>query len=124
VPDGMRSRVHQFDAREGGSFRVTLTYDEATATGKSGAHTDTYHGTFVALVTDRHVVETLEFETSDPEMQGEMTITTTLADADGGTDVDVVHEGLPPGVSVADNETGTSMALANLADLAALVEAG
>jgi uncharacterized protein YndB with AHSA1/START domain len=53
VPDGMRSRVHQFDAREGGSFRVTLTYDEATATGKSGAHTDTYHGTFVALVTDR-----------------------------------------------------------------------
>jgi hypothetical protein len=41
------------------------------------------------------VVEIVEFETSDPAMSGEMTITTTLADADGGTRVTAVHEGLP-----------------------------
>jgi len=50
-----------------------------------------------------------------------MTITTTLADADGGTDVLVVHEGIPSGVPTIDNETGTRMSLAKLA---ALVEAG
>ena len=46
-----------------------------------------------------------------------MTMTTTLGDADGGTDVLVVHEGIPSGVPATDNETGTRMALANLATL-------
>jgi uncharacterized protein YndB with AHSA1/START domain len=117
----MTSQVHEFDAREGGSFRVSLTYDAPTGTGKTTAHTDTYHGRFAKLVTNEEVVEVLEFETTDPELRGEMTITTTLADADGGTDVVMAHEGIPGGVSAADNDTGTRIALANLA---ALVEAG
>ena len=41
VPDGMTSHVHEFEAREGGSFRVSLTYDMPTDTGKSTEHTDT-----------------------------------------------------------------------------------
>src|ERR1700724_1722501 len=97
VPTGMTSRVHVFEPREGGSFRVSLTYDGPTGTGKTTAHTDTYHGHFVKLVPNEQVVEVLEFETTDPELRGEMTITTTLADADGGTDVLVVHEGIPGG---------------------------
>src|SRR5664280_3892237 len=91
----MTSQVHEFDGREGGSFRISLTYDAPTGTGKSAANTDTYHGHFVKLVPNEQVVEVLEFETTDPELRGEMTITTTLADADGGTDVLVVHEGIP-----------------------------
>ena len=58
-----------------------------------------------------------EFETTDPALRGEMTITITLADADGGTDVIGVHEGLPSGVSATDNETGWRLALAKLATL-------
>src|SRR5215213_5507528 len=50
VPDGMTSHVHAFEAREGGSFRISLTYDTPTGTGKTTAHTDTYHGRFVKLV--------------------------------------------------------------------------
>jgi uncharacterized protein YndB with AHSA1/START domain len=115
VPAGMTSHVHEFDAREGGAFRVSLTYDAPTATGKTAAHTDTYHGRFLKLVANELVVEVLEFETSDPALRGEMTMTTTLADANGGTDVVVVQEGIPSGVPEADNETGTRMALANLA---------
>lgn len=46
-----------------------------------------------------------------------MTMTTTLTDADGGTDVLIVHEGIPDSVPPADNETGTCMALDNLARL-------
>lgn len=61
-----------------------------------------------------------EFETSDPALAGTMTSTITLSDADGGTDLFAVHEGLPPGVLPKDNETGWRMALDKLA---ALVEA-
>jgi uncharacterized protein YndB with AHSA1/START domain len=121
VPTGMTSHVHEFDPREGGSFRISLTYDAPTGTGKTTAHTDTYHGRFVKLVPDEQVVEVVEFETTDPAMRGEMTITTTLTDADGGTEILAVHDGLPSGVSPADNETGWRMSLAKLA---ALVEAG
>ncbi len=117
VPPNMSSRVHEFDAREGGAFRVSLTYDSPDAAGKSARHTDTYHGHFARLVPDERVVEVLEFETADPALRGTMTITTTLTDADGGTDVSVVHEGVPDGVSAADNELGTRLALAQLAEL-------
>ena len=120
VPTGMTGHVHAFDAREGGSFRISLTYDDPTGTGKTTAHTDTYHGRFVKLVTNEQVVEAVEFETTDPALRGEMMITITLADADGGTDILAVHDGLPRGVPPADNEAGWREALAKLA---ALVEA-
>jgi uncharacterized protein YndB with AHSA1/START domain len=120
VPDGMTSQVHAFDPREGGGVRISLTYDTPTATGKTTAHTDTYHGRFVRLVPGEEVVEVVEFETADPALQGEMTIRFSLADADGGTDLLAVHDRLPPGLSPADNETGWR---ASLAKLAALVEA-
>ena len=113
----MTSHVHEFDPREGGSFRISLTYDAPTSAGKTAAHTDTYHGHFAKLALNEQVVEVLEFETTDPGLRGEMTMTTTLADANGGTDVLVAHEGIPSGVSTADNETGTRMALDNLAAL-------
>lgn len=116
MPDGMTSRVHEFDAREGGRFRVSLTYDLPAEAGKSGAHTDTYHGHFVTLVPDERVVEHLEFETDDAALAGAMTMTTTLTDTGDGTDVEVVHEGIPDAVPAADNETGTRMALDKLAE--------
>jgi hypothetical protein len=62
-------------------------------------------------------VEVFEFETGDPAFGGEMTMTTTLTEVDGGTEVLIVHEGLPDGVPAADNETGTRMALDNLTEL-------
>jgi len=120
VPTGMTSHVHAFDGREGGSFRISLTYDAPTGTGKTSAHTDTYHGRFVKLVPDEQVVEVVEFETPDPALRGEMTITITLVEADGGTDVLAVHDDLPRGVSAVDNEAGWR---SSLAKLAALVEA-
>ena len=110
--------MHAFNAREGGSFSISLTYDEPTGAGKTTAHTDSYHGRFVKLVPDEQVVEVAEFETADPALRGEMTITTTLADAPGGgTDIVAVHEGLPPGLPMADNEAGWREALAKLAAL-------
>src|SRR5581483_10179260 len=57
VPAGMTSQVHVFEPREGGSFRISLTYDEPTGTGKTTAHTDTHHGRFLKLVPDQQVAE-------------------------------------------------------------------
>jgi uncharacterized protein YndB with AHSA1/START domain len=123
VPNGMTSHIHEFAAGEGGSFRISLTYDQPTDTGKTTDQTDTYHGHFTKLVPNEQVIEVLEFETDDPALQGEMTITFTLTFtyAEGGTDVLGVHDNLPPGVSPTDNETGWRMALDKLA---ALLEAG
>jgi hypothetical protein len=53
----MTSHVHAFDAREGGTFRISLTYDAPDRIGKTTAHTDTHHGRFVKLVPDEQVVK-------------------------------------------------------------------
>jgi uncharacterized protein YndB with AHSA1/START domain len=113
----MTAVVHAFDARVGGRFRISLTYKSPRGQGKTATDTDTYHGRFIELVPNERVVEEFEFETSDPTLRGVMRMTSTLAGADGGTDVVVVHEGIPPGVSPEDNEIGTRMALDKLAEL-------
>jgi uncharacterized protein YndB with AHSA1/START domain len=117
VPDGMTSQVHEFEARVGGRFRVSLTYDAPTAAGKTTARTDTYHGRFVELVPGERVVEVIEFETADPAMQGEMTIAITLSDAPRGTELVAVHENVPPGVRPEDNALGWNLSLDKLARL-------
>jgi uncharacterized protein YndB with AHSA1/START domain len=121
VPTGMTSHVHAFEGREGGTFRISLTYDAPSGVGKTTAHTDTFRGRFVKLVPNERVVEVVEFETADPALRGEMTITITLADVDGGTEVVAVHDRLPRGLPAADNEAGWR---SSLAKLAALVEDG
>lgn len=121
VPDGMRSEVHEFDARPGGRFRVSLTYDDPGRAGKSTDATDTYRGHFAELDPDRRVVEVIEFESDDAGLRTPMRLTTTLADAGAGTEVTIEHDGIPDAVPRADNEAGTRMALAGLARY---VEAG
>lgn len=118
VPTGMTSRVERFEAREGGGFRISLSYDVPTTAGKTTAQTDTFQGRFVTLVPDTEIVEAVEFETDDPLMQGEMTITYRLADAPGGgTELVAVHDDVPPGVSPADNDLGWNISLDKLTRL-------
>lgn len=118
VPDGLTSHIHHFNAREGGTFRISLIYDAPTAAGKTNSATDTFHGRFVELVPDSEVVQVVEFETADPTMTGEMTITYTLFESDdGGTDLVGVHENLPSGVRPEDNELGWRMSIDKLAHL-------
>lgn len=118
VPDNMFSTVHSFEAREGGTFRISLTYDDPDAMGKTEANTDTFEGRFVKLAPGREVVQAVEFDTDDPDITGEMTITYLLSDADdGGTDLVGIHENLPPGVSPEANELGWKMSMDKLANL-------
>src|SRR5688500_20284993 len=68
VPTGMTSQVHAFEGREGGRFRISLTYDEPTAAGNTTAHTEPYHGRFVQLVPNERVGEVVGVETADPSL--------------------------------------------------------
>ena len=120
VPTGMTSHVHAFDPREGGSFRIAHVRRADRDRQDDRAHRHVPRPLREAR-DGRAGRRVVEFETTDPALQGEMTITISLADADGGTDVLAVHDGLPRGVSPADNEAGWREALAKLA---ALVEAG
>lgn len=117
APTGMICHVHEFDAREGGTFRISLTYEGSTGTGKTDSRTDTYHGRFIRLVPNELVIEEDEFETADPSMQGVMRITITLTDKGQGTEITGLHEGLPAGVALSDNEKGWELAFENLAGL-------
>ncbi|MGF7121455.1 SRPBCC family protein [Rhodococcus sp. BE178] len=117
VPAEMSAQVHEFDARAGGRFRISLTYDSPDRSGKTTAHTDTYHGHFAEIVPGKRVVEILEFETDNPSVRGEMTLSITLRDNDSDTELIAVHDDLPPGVDPADNELGWAEALDRLAGL-------
>lgn len=117
VPDGMTGEVHELDARVGGRIRMSLTYDDPSAAGRTAGATDTYGGTYVDLVEGERVVEEIAFETDDPGLGGTITATTTLRDVDGGTEVAMRIDGMPDAVPAADNELGTRMALEKLARL-------
>jgi uncharacterized protein YndB with AHSA1/START domain len=117
VPTEMTCYVHEFNAYEGGTIRISLSYNDVNETGKTILNTDTYHGHFIRLVPNEEIVETDEFETTDQTVRGLMTITYTLDDVNGGTDLTIVHEGLPSGVAVSDNEIGWRMALVKFASL-------
>jgi uncharacterized protein YndB with AHSA1/START domain len=119
APDGMTARVHAFDAREGGSYRMSLTYTDPrhSPAGKTSDDTDTFEGSFLELVPNEKIVELIRFDSPEPAFAGEMTMTTSLADAEGGTEVTVLCEDIPSGISPEDNELGSRLALRNLAKL-------
>ncbi len=116
-PDGMTGDVHAFNAHEGGTFRMSLTYQDPRHSpgGKTSDNRDTFHGRFVELVPDERIVEIVEFESEDPAFAGQMTITWTLANVGAGTEVGVLCEDIPAGVRLEDNETGSRSSLQKLA---------
>lgn len=119
APDNMRARVEIFDARQGGIYRIALTYRDPgdAGPGKSSSDTDRFQGCFVELVPFERIVEVVEFDSPDPQFAGEMRITTTFADAERGTEVTILCQNLPAGIRLADNETGTIQALKKLTAL-------
>jgi uncharacterized protein YndB with AHSA1/START domain len=57
-PDGMTGRFEHFDARPGGSYRLVLTYADASAArGKSAADSDVVDARFVEIVPGMRVVK-------------------------------------------------------------------
>lgn len=115
-PDGMIGRFDHFDARPGGSYRMTLTYlDPPAGGGKSSADSDVIEGRFVEIVPDSHVVQTTDFTSDDASFAGTMTMIWTVTAVDDGTRVDIRADDVPDGISAADHIAGMTSSLANLA---------
>lgn len=115
-PDGMSGRFERFDARPGGSYRLVLTYaDASTAPGKATADSDIVEGRFVELVPGARVAQAVEFISPDPAFAGTMTMTWELTPTADRTRVDIRAENVPAGISAEDHAAGLASSLANLA---------
>src|ERR671918_3235258 len=115
-PDGMTGEFEGFDPRPGGSYRLVLTYTDASrAPGKATADSDIVEARYVDLVPDVRVVQAVDFVSDDPKFSGTMTMTWAVMAVDGGTRVDVTAEDVPDGISAEDHATGLAASLANLA---------
>lgn len=115
-PAGMSGRFERFDARPGGSYRLVLTYaDASTAPGKATADSDVVEARFLDLVPGVRVVQAVDFVSEDPAFAGTMTMTWEVTAVDGGTRVDIRAENVPAGISAEDHAAGLRSSLANLA---------
>ncbi|WP_202887250.1 SRPBCC family protein [Cohnella zeiphila] len=119
-PEGMKGQIETFDARSGGSYRMSLTYlnaDHATA-GKTSEDTDVVEGKFLELVPDERIVQLVQFESNDPAFAGDMIMTWSLSPVPEGTEVTIVCENVPEGIRPEDHDIGLKSSLANLASFA------
>jgi uncharacterized protein YndB with AHSA1/START domain len=114
-PKGMHGRFEHFDLREGGSYRLVLTYDDASgAPGKSSADSDVTEVRIVRLVQPKRLSQEVEFESDDPSFRGTMEMEWILEPAAEGTDVRIEARNVPDGIAPHDHAAGLTSSLANL----------
>lgn len=115
-PDGMTGRFDRFDARPGGSYRLILTYADASSSpGKATPDSDVVEARFVDIVPDVRVVQAVDFVSDDPAYAGTMTMTWETTAVDTGTRVEIRADNVPDGISAEDHAAGLASSLANLA---------
>ena len=120
-PGEMTGKIHDFDGRVGGGYRMSLFYPPevlaggAAPRGKTAANEDLVSVRFVELVPARRIVEAVTFHADDPALKGEMTLVVTFAAVPGGTEVTIECTNIPPGLRPQDNEAGSRESLEKLA---------
>jgi uncharacterized protein YndB with AHSA1/START domain len=117
TPGEMTAKVHEFDGRVGGGYRMSLFYppSEQEARGKTSKHEDRFKARFLELTPLKRIVQAITFDSGDPTFSGTMIMVVTFEDKDGGTEVTILFENLPPGIRPEDNQTGTQSSLEKLA---------
>lgn len=120
-PADMTGRALEYDFREGGRYRLELTYGDASAVGagKTSSQTDVSSGRFVALEVNRRITQSVEFDSADESFAGEMLMTWRFEPAPSGTLVTITAEGVPHGIRPEDHDQGLRSSLENLARFAA-----
>jgi uncharacterized protein YndB with AHSA1/START domain len=112
----MKAELERFEPREGGTYRMVLSYEGAEHTaGKSSEDSDVVEGRFVELVPNVRVVQEVDFESEDPAFAGTMRMIWSLAPIAAGTEVAIACENVPEGISREDHAVGLKSSLENLA---------
>jgi len=88
-PNGFTCKVHQLEAKVGGSYQMSFTN---FTTGKSHS----FGGTYLELKPYERIRYTDKFD--DPNMPGEIQTTITLKKVSCGTEVSIVQEGVPAAI--------------------------
>ena len=88
-PNGFTGKVHQMDARVGGSYRMSFT-------NFSNRQSHSFGGEYLELVPGERIVHTDRFD--DPNLPGTMKVTVSLKAVSCGTDVSIVQEGVPAAI--------------------------
>ena len=107
-PNGFTAKVHQMDAKVGGSHRMSFTN---FTTGKSHS----FGGRYLELVPNERLRYTDKFD--DENLPGEMQVTVTLKKVSCGTELNVVQEGVPEVIPPDACYVGWQESLALLAKL-------
>jgi len=85
-PYGFVCKVHQLDAKVGGTHKMSFT-NFSTGNGHS------FGGTYLELVPHERIRYTDKFD--DPNLPGEMQVTVTFTKVSVGTELNIVQEGIP-----------------------------
>jgi uncharacterized protein YndB with AHSA1/START domain len=116
-PGEMTGKVHEFDARVGGGYRMSLYYPSSGQVnrGKTSEREDRFAARFVELTPPAKIVQAITFDSADPAFSGEMIMVVTFESRDTGTEVTILFEQIPPGIRPEDNEAGCRSSLEKLA---------
>jgi uncharacterized protein YndB with AHSA1/START domain len=119
APGDMTGEVHRWDLKVGGGYEMSLHYPESdtTSKGKTSGKEDRYSAKFMELVPGRKIVQTINFNSDDQDLSGEMIMEVTLEPERSGTKVTIVFRNIPPGIRPEDNEAGTESSLEKLKEL-------
>jgi uncharacterized protein YndB with AHSA1/START domain len=107
-PNGFTGKVHQLDARVGGSYKMSFTN---FSTG--GRHS--FGGEYLELVPNERIRHTDRFD--DPNLPGEMQTTITMKKVSVGTELSIVQEGIPDVIPAEACTLGWQESLTLLAEL-------
>ncbi len=107
-PHGFTGRVHQLDARVGGTYRMSFT-------NFSTGHTDSFGGKYLELVPNERIRHTDSFD--DPKLPGEMTTTISIRQVFCGAELNIVQEGIPEAIPPEACYLGWQESLTQLAQL-------
>ncbi len=88
-PNGFTGKVHEMDAKVGGSHRMSF---KNFTTG----HSHSFGGQYVELVPHERICYTDQFD--DPNLPGEIQVTITLKEVSCGTELNIVQQGLPDAI--------------------------
>ena len=107
-PNGYTGKVHQIDARVGGTYKMSFTN---FSTGKS----ESFGGTYLELTPHERIRYTDKFDAAN--LPGEMQTTITLKQVFCGTELNVTQEGIPSVIPAEACYMGWQESLALLAKL-------
>jgi len=85
-PNGFTGKVHQMDAKVGGTYRMSFT-------NFSSGKRHSFGGKYLELVPAERLRYTDQFD--DPNLPGEMLTTVALKKVSVGTEVSIAQEGVP-----------------------------